>query len=95
LEQCDIIRIDVHIIAVHCQASSGFRYHVDCTDGAKAVDVDIAQCSFQINHVDLTVFGAATCVARFGRSAKISYLLEETLTATVIVEEGIMSRAIN
>jgi len=62
-EECNVVCKDIDVITIERQALSGLRDHVDCTDSAQAVDIDIAQCAFKIYDVELAVLWAITHIA--------------------------------
>jgi hypothetical protein len=90
-EECNVVWKDIDIITVQCQALSGLRDHVDCTDSAQAVDIDIGQRALKIDDVELAVLWAVAHIASCFKLEVISRKGFEgnnkILTCIVIVEE--------
>lgn len=68
MEQGDLVREDVYIVAVLGYGDAVLGEHVCCADGAETVDVDIAEGAFEGDHVGLAVFGSVLVGAGFMES---------------------------
>jgi hypothetical protein len=98
-EKCNIVWEYVDIIIKERQALAGLRDHVDCTDGTQAVNVDIGQCSFKVDDIELTFLWAVPHIASYFsvRTMLIrSYFTQNwTLTSNIVIEERVMACTID